>query len=82
MEGFDGVGAGEEEPIESFVAGSTETSDGGVECGEGRWRDDLDGGDEDGDCAESFELHGEFGGLTACAGDEDAFASQGHGCSL
>ena len=68
MEGFDGVGAGEDEPVVSAEAG-----EGGVEGSEGGWGDDLDGGDEDGGRAEGFELGGEVGGLVAGAGDEDAF---------
>src|SRR6185437_5833772 len=68
MEDFDGVGAGEEEPVEIFEP---------CQCRvEGRicfGRDDFDGGDEDGDRAESFELNGKVGSLTAGSGNQDAF---------
>jgi hypothetical protein len=77
VEGFDGVGTGEEEPVVALAAGGVELSEGGVEGGVGCGRDDLDGGDEDGGRAESFELGGEIGGLVAGSGDEDAFASEG-----
>ncbi len=73
VEGFDGVGAGEDEPVVGAEAG-----EGGVEGGEGGRGDDLDGGDEDGDCAEGFELGGELGGLVAGSGDQDAFVLEGH----
>ena len=73
MEGFDGVGAGEEEPVVG-----AEVGEGGVEGGEGVGWDDLDGGDEDGGRAEGFELGGEVGGLVAGSGDEDAFVFEGH----
>jgi hypothetical protein len=72
MEGFDGVGAGEEEPVVGAEAG-----EGGVEGGKGCGGDDFDGGDEDGGRAECFELGGEVGGLVAGAGDEDAFVGEG-----
>ena len=72
VEGFDGVGAGEDEPVVGSKAGES-----GVECGEGGGRDDLDGGDSHGGRAEGFELGGEIGGLVAGSGDEDAFIGQG-----
>jgi len=71
VEGFDGVGAGEEEPIVSAEAGES-----GVECGEGGGRDDLDGGDEDGGRAEGFEPGSEVGGLVAGSSDEDALVGE------
>ena len=64
VEGFDGVGAGEDEPVVGVKAG-----EGGVERGVGGGGSDLDGGDEDGDCAEGAEGFGEFGGLVGGAGD-------------
>jgi hypothetical protein len=73
VEGFDCVRAGEDEPIVSGEAGQ-----GRVEGGEGDgWRD-LNGGDEDSGRAEGFELSGEFGGLVAGSGDQDAFVGEGH----
>jgi hypothetical protein len=77
VEGFDGVGAGEEEPVVALAAGGVELGEGGVERSVGRRRDDLDGGNEDGGRAESFEVGGEVGGLVAGSGDEDAFVSEG-----
>jgi hypothetical protein len=53
VEGFDGVGAGEEEPVEAVEVG-----EGGVEGGEGGGVGELDGGDEDGIEAEGAELVG------------------------
>ena len=70
---FDGVGAGEEEPVVVFELGEC-----GIEEGVGVWRDDFDGGDEDGGRAEGFELSGEVGGLVAGSGYEDAFVVEGH----
>ena len=72
VKGVDGVGAGEEEPVVVFASWGAEAGEGGIECGEGGGRDDLDGGDEDGGCAEGFELGGEVRGLVAGSGDEDA----------
>jgi hypothetical protein len=72
VEDLDGVDAGEEEPVEGVELGKC-----GVEGGVGFGRDDLDGGDEDGDGFEGFELGGEFGCLMQGAGDEDAFLSEG-----
>ncbi len=43
MEELDGVGGGEEEPVEIFEVG-----EGGVEGGEGGGWCEFDGGDEDG----------------------------------
>ena len=43
VEGFYGVGAGEEEPVELVEVG-----EGGVEGGVGGGSGELDGGDEDG----------------------------------
>ena len=71
VEGFDGVGAGEDEPVVG-----AETGEGGVEWGVGFGRGDLDSGDEDGGRAEGFELSGEVGGLVAGSRDEDAFVEQ------
>ena len=71
VEGFDGVGAGEEEPVVGAEAG-----EGGVEGGEGRRGGDFDGGDEDGGRAEGFELGGELGGLVPGSGDEDALVGE------
>jgi len=67
MEGFDGVGAGEEEPV---VGG--ECGDGIVEGLEGGWGFKGDGGDEDGLDAERAQALGELRGLVGRAGDEDA----------
>ena len=67
MEGFNGVGAGEEEPVEAVEVG-----EGGVEGSEGGGVDDLDGGDEDGFGAEGAQVVGERRGLVGGAGDEDA----------
>lgn len=53
VKGFDGVGAGKEEPIVGAEAG-----EGGVESAEGGGWDDLYGGDENGGRAEGFELRG------------------------
>jgi hypothetical protein len=55
MEGVDGVGGGEDEPVVCREAG-----EGGVEGAVGGGRGDLDGGDEDGSCAEGFELSGQL----------------------
>lgn len=73
VKGFDGVGTGEDEPVVR-----AEASEGGVEGGEGGWGNDLDCWDENWGCAEGFELGGEFGGLVAGSGDEDAFVRKGH----
>ena len=73
VEDFDGVGAGEEEPVVSVELG-----EGGVEGGVGCGGDDLDGGDEESGSAQGFELGGEAGGLMAGSGDEDAFVVKGH----
>ena len=73
VEDFDGVGTGEEEPVVVFELGEC-----GIEEGVGVWRDDFDGGDEDGGRAEGFELSGEVGGLVAGSGYEDAFVFEGH----
>ena len=73
MEDFDGIGAGEEKPVVTFELG-----EGHVVGGVGFGWDDLDGGDEDRRCAESFELGREVGGLVAGAGYEDAFVVEGH----
>jgi len=43
VEGFCGVGAGEEEPVELVEVGK-----GGIEGGVGGGVDELDGGDQDG----------------------------------
>jgi len=75
VEGFDGIGAGEDEPVVGAEAG-----EGGVECGEGRGGDDFDGGDRFGGCAEGFELGGEIGGLVSGSGDEDSLVGQGWHC--
>ncbi len=77
VEGFEGVGAGEEEPVVGAEAGES-----GVERAEGGGRNDLDGGDENGGCAEGFELRGEFGGLMARSGDEDAFVGERRHCVI
>jgi hypothetical protein len=78
VEDLDGVDAGEEEPVECVELG-----EGGVERGVGFGRDDFDGGDEDGDGSEGFELEGEFGGLMSGAGYEDALLGEGrHWISL
>jgi len=68
VEDFDGVRAGEEQPVVGAKAGES-----CVEAGVGFGWGDLDGGDEDGGRAESFELSGKLRGLVAGAGDEDAF---------
>ncbi len=73
VEGFDGVGAGEDEPVVGADGG-----EGGVEGVEGVGWGDLDGRDEDGRGAEGFELGGEFGGLGSGAGDEDAAVGERH----
>jgi hypothetical protein len=73
VEGFDCVRAGEDEPVVGAEAGQ-----GSVEGGEGDGRRDLNGGDEDSGRSEGFELSGEFGGLVASSGDEDAFVGEGH----
>jgi hypothetical protein len=72
VEDFDGVDAGEEEPVEGVELGQS-----GVEGGVGFGRDDLDGGDEDGDRFEGFELGREFGCLMQGAGYEDALVGEG-----
>ena len=71
VEDLDGVGAGEEKPVEDADVG-----EGGVEWGVGCGGDDLDGGNGHGGRAEGFELGGEIGGLVAGSGDEDAFVGQ------
>src|SRR6202042_303049 len=53
VKGFDGVGAGEDQPVVGAEAG-----EGGVEGGEGGRGGDLDGGDENGGGTEGFELGG------------------------
>ena len=73
VEGFDGVGAGEEEPVVGAEAG-----EGGVETGEGSRGRDLDGRDEDSGRSERFKLCCEFGGLVAGSSDEDAFVGERH----
>ena len=40
------------------------------------WWDDLNGGDENGGCAEGFELGREVGGLVTGSGDEDSFVGE------
>jgi len=67
VEGFDGVGAGEEEPVELVECG-----DGGVEGLEGGGVFEGDGGDEDGLGAEGTQAVSEVRGLVRRAGDEDA----------
>ena len=76
MEGFDGVGAGEDKPVVTLTSGGAEVGEGCVEGGEGGGGDDFDGGDYDGGGSEGFELGGEVGGLVAGSGDEDAFVGQ------
>jgi hypothetical protein len=66
-EGFYGVGAREQKPVEGFEAG-----DGGVEGSEGSGVGELDGGDEDGFETVRAEAFGEGRGLVRGAGDEDA----------
>ena len=73
VEDFDGVGAGEEEPVVGIELG-----EGSIEGGVGFGREDFDGGDEDGGRAKGFELGGEVGGLVAGSGYEDAFVFEGH----
>ena len=73
VEDFDGVGAGEEEPVVGIELG-----EGSIEGGVGFGREDFDGGDEDGGRAKGFELGGEVGGLVAGSGYEDAFVVEGH----
>ena len=58
VEDFNGVGAGEDEP----VVGS-KTGQGDIESGKRRRGGDFDGGNEDGDGASGFELRGEVGRL-------------------
>src|ERR1700738_5728326 len=62
MEGVDGVGAGEDEPIVGADGGTR-----GVERAEGLGRGEFDGGDQDRDCAEGFELTSQLRGLMAGA---------------
>lgn len=73
VEGVDGVGAGEDEPVVGTDGGER-----GVEGGEGFGRGELDGGDEDGRCAEGLELSSEGGGLLTSAGDEDPDLGERH----
>ena len=54
VEGFDGVGAGEEEPVEAVELGER-----GIERGEGSGVDYFDGGDEDGLGAKRAEVLGQ-----------------------
>jgi hypothetical protein len=68
VEGFDGVGAGEEEPVEGAQAGER-----GVKGAEGGGWGELDGGDEDGFEAVGADGVGEGRGLVGGAGDEDAW---------
>ncbi|MCU1252324.1 MAG: hypothetical protein JWQ49_5353 [Edaphobacter sp.] len=72
VEGFDAVGAGEDEPVVGAEAG-----EGGVQGSEGGGGSDFDGRDEDGGRAEGFEACGEIGGLLAGPGDENALVGQG-----
>jgi hypothetical protein len=72
VEGFDGVGAGEDKPVVGSKAGESS-----VKCGEGGGRNDLDGRDSHSGRPEGFELGGEIGRLVAGSGDEDAFIGQG-----
>jgi hypothetical protein len=65
----DGVGTGEEEPVEAADGG-----EGRVQGAPGARERELDGGDEDGCCALLFQELGEGAGLAARAGDEDAAA--------
>jgi hypothetical protein len=66
---LDGVGAGEEEPVEAADGGQ-----GCVQGAPGTRRREFDGGDEDGDCALLRQEVGEGRSLSAGAGDEDAAA--------
>ena len=72
-EGFDGVGAGEEEPVEaSLLRRQGEGGERGVEGGEGGGVGEFDGGDEDGVDVVGAQGVGELGGLVGGAGYEDA----------
>ena len=73
MEGFDCVGAGEKKPVISTKAGQR-----GVEGIERDRRDDLNGRDQDDDCAEIFELGGERRSLVARSRDQDALLAERH----
>ncbi len=66
-EGFDGVGASEEQPVVGV-----EFVEGFVEGGPGGGRGQLYGGDEDGVGTEGAEMVGEFRALIRGAGDQDA----------
>ena len=68
MKGFDGVGAGEDKPVEAL-----ELRQSGIERGIAFGWNDLDGGNKDGGRAEGLEPRSQVGCLTPGAGDEDAF---------
>ena len=72
MEGFDGVGAGKDEPVIGAQAGQS-----GVKGGEGCGRGDLDCRNKDWGGSEGFELNGEFGGLMTGSRDQDALVGKG-----
>ncbi len=64
-EGFDGVGAGQDQPVEGGQVGQSL-----VECCGVFGRGDLDGGDEDWFGSKGLELGGEVGALGAGTRDE------------
>lgn len=74
MERFDGVGAGEDEPVEAVVAlRGREAGERGVERGEAAGVDDFDGGDKDGFDTKRAQAVGEGRSLVGGARDENAF---------
>ena len=77
-ESADGVGAGEDHPVEAG-----ERVERGVQRGEVFRRSDGQDGNFDGDGSESAQAVAQFGGLMGRAGDEDATALNraAHGCA-
>ena len=67
-EGFDGISAGEDEPVVAREVGEC-----GVESGKGGGWSNLDGGDEDGFETGGAEGFGEGRGLVRGAGDENSW---------
>ena len=70
---MDGVGAGENDPVEAAQRGQR-----GVKGAEGCRRREFDSRDDDGDRTGIFKQAGELRGLLPSARDEDAFANEGH----
>lgn len=71
VEGFDGIGAGEEQPVKAL-----EMAERAVERGKRGGFGKFDGGNKDGLGAEGAQVVGERRGLVGRAGDEDAGWSQ------